>query len=400
MVKLFIRLSSIFLTLLSVSVIGASNWMPKEVDRINTFSLNKLEPISDLSNKYLTKITAKELGKQLFSDTNLSSNKKVSCASCHIKEKSFTDNNNLAVGLQKGFRNTPTLLNTAHHNWFFADGSKDSLWAQVLSSLENPAEQNFTRLELLKVFHQDKNYKELYENTFNAETPLLTNSYSLPAKAGPNSDLKGLINWKKLPKPQRNEINIFFTNIGKSIAAYVSTIQSKPTRFDLFIDDINNGLTDSSLLNASELNGYKLFISQKSGCANCHSGPLFTNKEFHNIGTGILARDNGRSEVIEAVIHDEFNCLSKYSDAKPKQCIELNYINRNKHGLSGAFKTPSLRNLTKTAPYMHDGRFSNLKQVLNHYSSIDEEKAKEVDLPPVSLSEQEQLDIINFLKTL
>ncbi len=148
------------------------------------------------------------------------------------------------------------------------------------------------------------------------------------------------------------------------------------------------------------MNGYKLFVSQKSGCANCHSGPLFTNKEFHNIGTGILARDNGRSEVIEAVIHDEFNCLSKYSDAKPEQCAELNYINRNKHGLSGAFKTPSLRNLSKTAPYMHDGRFTDLKQVLNYYSSIDEVKSKEVDLPPISLSEREQQDIINFLQTL
>ena len=400
MVKFSINLLFILLTLLSVSVIGASSWTPEEIQRINSYSLKKLVPVTDFSNIYLSNLNAKALGEQLFSDTRLSSNQKVSCATCHIKENSFTDNHNLAVGLQKGFRNTPTLLNAAHHNWFFADGGKDSLWAQVLSSLENPAEQDFTRVELLHLFQKDSNYKKQYRNTFNEYPPLETSSKSLPDKAGPNSDLKGLINWKKLTKKQRDEINIFFTNIGKSIAAYVTTIQSKATRFDLFIDNINNNSKDLTLLNSSELNGYKLFVSQKSGCANCHSGPLFTNKEFHNIGTGILARDNGRSEVIEAVIHDEFNCLSKYSDAKPEQCAELNYINRNKHGLSGAFKTPSLRNLSKTAPYMHDGRFTDLKQVLNYYSSIDEVKSKEVDLPPISLSEREQQDIINFLQTL
>ncbi len=301
--------------------------------------------------------------------------------------------------MQKGFRNTPTLLNAAHHNWFFADGSKDSLWAQVLSSIENPAEQDFTRVELLHLFQQDKTYKNLYELSFKTSLPLTSTLSTLPDKAGPNADLQGLLKWKKLTRKQRDSINIFFTNVGKSIASYVATIQSQASRFDNFVNELTNK-GSSKILNTSEINGYKLFINQQSGCSNCHSGPLFTNKEFHNIGTGILAKDNGRSEVIEAVIHDEFNCLSKYSDAKPEQCTELNYINRNKHSLSGAFKTPSLRNLSKTAPYMHDGRFNNLQQVLKYYSGFDDEKAKEVDLPPISLTEKDQQNIINFLKTL
>ena len=115
MLKLFIRLSLIFHTFLFVSITGASSWTTTEISKINTFSYNNLQPITDPSNKYLSSVRAKELGKQLYSDSRLSSNKKISCATCHIKEKSFTDNNNLAVGLQKGFRNTPTLLNTAHH---------------------------------------------------------------------------------------------------------------------------------------------------------------------------------------------------------------------------------------------------------------------------------------------
>lgn len=376
-----------------------NNWLAKDIKKINTFSLKQFKPITDPSNKYLFNEKAIILGEQLFSDTRLSSNQKISCATCHIKEKSFTDNNNLAVGLQKGFRNTPTLLNTAHHNWFFADGSKDSLWAQALSSLENPAEQDFTRVEILHLFHQDSNYNKQYFDIFKKNPPLQSHILTLPNKAGPNTNLAGLIAWKKFSRSQKIEINNFFTNIGKSIASYVATIHSKPSRFDQFIEELNT-YTTSSLLNSSEVNGYKLFISQKSGCANCHSGPLFSNKEFHNIGTGILAWDNGRSEVIESVIHDEFNCLSKFSDANPNQCVELNYINRDKHRLSGAFKTPSLRNLSKTAPYMHDGRFADLTEVLRHYSSVDANIAKGIDLPPIKLTEQEQQDIKNFLLTL
>ena len=126
----------------------------------------------------------------------------------------------------------------------------------------------------------------------------------------------------------------------------------------------------SEILNDSEQRGLKLFIGAESGCANCHSGPLFGNKEFHNIGTGIPAKDNGRSEVIESVIRDEFNCLGKYSDAKPDQCMELKYINRNKHSLSGAFKTSSLRGIKDTAPYMHDGRYTSLHEVMEHYDRV------------------------------
>ncbi len=396
MLKLLINLSILLSAFLTISLLSAAPWSKDEIQQVNSFSLKQLEPVIDPSNKYLSNENSIELGKQLFVDTRLSSNKKISCATCHIKEKSFTDNHNLAIGLQKGFRNTPTLLNAAHHNWFFADGSKDSLWAQVLSSIENPAEQNFTRVELLHLFNQDNNYKTRYE-----KEPVTNNSTiaSLPTKAGPNSDLQGLINWKKLTSNQRDITNIFFTNIGKSIASYVATIHSETTRFDRFAYELASK-GNSLLLNYSEIDGYKLFNSQKSGCSNCHNGPLFTNKEFHNIGTGILARDNGRSEVIDAVIHDEFNCLSKYSDVKPEFCTELNYINRNKHGLSGAFKTPSLRNLSKTSPYMHDGRFNSLKQVLKYYSSIDEERAKQIDLPPISLTVKEQQDIVNFLLTL
>lgn len=391
------------ITLLTSVLVGTSidalEWSLDEINRLKQFSLTELEAPLDPSNKYISNLAAIELGKELFNDPRLSSNKKISCASCHIKEKAFTDNKNLAIGLRTGFRNTPSLLNVAQHNWFFADGSKDSLWAQALSSIENPAEQDFTRIEVLHFISKDAKYKAQYEEIFGHQLPAENELRSIPEKAGPNANLERLKAWKKLSKTQRNSTNLVFANLGKAIASYVSTLKSTPTIFDSFLEELLDKGSSTKLSNSAQ-RGLKLFTSQKAGCANCHSGSLFTNKEFHNIGTGIPGKDNGRSEVIESVIRDKFNCLGEFSDANPEQCLELQYVNKNKHSLSGAYKTPSLRNIKQTSPYMHDGRFATLNEVLNHYNTIDPSKAREIDLMQIQLSNDQQLDIINFLLSL
>ena len=376
----------------------AQNWTQNEIEKISSLSLKNLEYPVDPSNKYLNDPAVISFGKALFNDTRLSSNKKISCATCHIESSAFTDNRNLAIGLRQGFRNTPSLLNAAQHNWFFADGAKDSLWAQVLSSIENPAEQNFSRVELLHFIARNQKRINQYELLFNSRFPSNAEVDQLPIKAGPNARLAQLISWKKLTKEQKDITNRVFVDIGKAIAAYVSTLKSEPVRFDLFAEDLAlNG--KSEILNDSEQRGLKLFIGEESGCDNCHSGPLFSNKEFHNIGTGIPAKDNGRSEIIESVIRDEFNCLGKYSDAKPDQCKELKYINRNKHSLSGAFKTSSLRGIKYTAPYMHDGRYMSLNEVMEHYKGMSK-LPRQTDLVPIDLSKEQQADIVNFLMSL
>ena len=99
-------------------------------------------------------------------------------------------------------------------------------------------------------------------------------------------------------------------------------------------------------------------------------------------------------------MRDEFNCLSKYSDARPEQCIELNFINRDKHQLTGSYKTSTLRGIKNTAPYMHDGRFDTLNQVIEHYIIVSKRKSKKTDLTPIDLSEKQKIDLINFLLTL
>ena len=375
------------------------NWTSTELDTIKGLILSDLQlKVEDSSNHVLNNTQSIKLGKSLFNEKGLSHNGKVSCASCHLKKQAFTDNKLVAIGVNVGIRNTPTLLNASQQDWFFWDGRKDSLWAQALSSLENPAEHNFSRTEVFHYINKNEQYKKPYETIF-GKVSFSGDDSSLPKVAGPNGNLKALKAWKKLSPDRRKATNQLFTNIGKAIASYVSTIKSEPSQFDQFAEALlKNG--HSSLFSASEKKGLKLFISQKGSCVNCHSTAVFSNKDFHNIGTGIQAKDNGRSEVIEAVIHDPFNCLGPYSDAKPEQCLELKYVKKDRHALAGNFKTPTLRSISKTAPYMHDGRYNTLKEVLNHYSTITKNKAFETDLPKISFTLQEQQALVSFLLTL
>ena len=97
-------------------------------------------------------------------------------------------------------------------------------------------------------------------------------------------------------------------------------------------------------------------------------------------------------------MRDEFNCLSIYSDAKAEECVELNYINRDKHRLTGTYKTATLRSISKTSPYMHDGRFKTLNEVINHYVLVSQSENN--DLTSISLNKQQRNDLVNFLLTL
>ncbi len=381
------------------SAVAEVSFTEAEKQQIISLALDQLPKPIDPSNQYLNNPTAIQLGEKLFNDNNLSSNKLVSCATCHISEKAFTDNKTIAFGQRKGFRNTPSILNSAQHNWLFADGSKDSLWAQAIMSIENPAEQNFTRVELLHYLVSKPSYKSLYKQIFKQDLEKQLSLQAFPKAAGPNSKLENMITWKKMAKGQRDITNKVITNVGKAIAAYVSSLRSEKTRFDNFVEELKEKGT-SRVLTDTEQRGLKLYLSQKSGCINCHNSAFFSNKEFHNIATGIPGKDNGRSEILDAVRLDEFNCLGEYSDAKREDCLELRYMKTNKHALSGAYKTPSLRNISKTSPYMHDGRYKSLQEVLEHYNNIDVDNAKEVGLAPIDLNKDDQNAIVEFLMTI
>jgi cytochrome c peroxidase len=133
--------------------------------------------------------------------------------------------------------------------------------------------------------------------------------------------------------------------------------------------------------------------------------PLFSNGGFHNVATGSFEGerlDFGRALGLRAVLLDEFNCLGPFSDAKPEECRELRFLNRDAHiPLDGAFRTPTLRNLAATAPYGHDGRFADLGQVLRHYNAPPSvEQAGPHELAPLGLAEHELEQLRAFLLAL
>ena len=137
----------------------------------------------------------------------------------------------------------------------------------------------------------------------------------------------------------------------------------------------------------------------------CHSGPTFTDHEFHNIGLdrGGSALDQGRYPAVEQVKNDPFNGQGHFSDDPSLEANQaLHYVTTRDSNL-GEFKTPTLRNIARTAPYMHDGRFKTLEEVVEFYSTLPDQPAlghREESLQPLGLRQDEIEDLVAFLKTL
>jgi cytochrome c peroxidase len=374
-------------------------WSPQELALLQSFNLaNLLATQQDPSNRFAQNPQAVKLGSQLFFDPRLSRNGKIACASCHQPDKAFSDGKTVAQALDTGTRNTPSLLGAAYQPWFFWDGRKDSLWSQALEPLENPAEHGLTRVEVIRLLLTDATYRQQYTGLFGA---LPDNHWleSLPTQGSPLGDLAQLTTWKQLPQAQREQIDQLFANTGKAIAAYVSTLKPQPNRFDTYLNALANKQPISHLLTPAEKAGARLFIG-KGQCLLCHSGAMFSNQGFQNIGTGIIGKDSGRAAILDTLRADRFNCTGPYSDAQPGECRELEFMPRNRHAAAGTFKVPSLRNAAHTAPYFHDGRHATLEDVVDYYVQASATPQQDTDLPRIHLTDEERTCLTAFLKSL
>ena len=174
-----------------------------------------------------------------------------------------------------------------------------------------------------------------------------------------------------------------------------------PGRFDAYVSWLFGGATGLSPLNEDETAGLRLFLN--TGCMRCHNGPLFTNNDFHNTGLAPsrgAATDDGRASGIRNALEDAFNCLGDYSDATGSDCTELRFAKTKGPELRHGFKVPTLRNLSSTAPYMHDGRFATLTDVLAHYNAAPHPDGVGSELEPLSLDRRALNRLQAFLKTL
>jgi cytochrome c peroxidase len=291
-----------------------------------------------------------------------------------------------------------TIVGTAYSPWLFWDGRKDSQWAQALGPLENPVEHGGNRTQYAHLIATY--YNPEYESIFGS----LPDLSSLPTSAGPVADPQAKANWEAMTPEGRESVTRIYVNIGKAIAAFERKIMPGASRFDQYVEALlnNDKQTMETALTSDELAGLKLFIG-KANCTTCHSGPLFTNNDFHNTGVPAakdLPEDVGRAKGAKQVLADKFNCLSPYSDAAPQDCAELRFLKTDGHELERQFKVPTLRNIAETAPYMHTGQFATLREVLEHYSRAPEAPAGHSELEPRNFSDKELGQLEAFLRTL
>jgi cytochrome c peroxidase len=376
-------------------------WSERDVRILRSLSLAATDgPPPDPSNRVADDPEAAELGRRLFFDPRLSRDGRLSCASCHQPERYFTDGRPRSRGVATTLRNAPTVVGTAYQSWFYWDGRRDSLWSQALIPIEAPDEMGGSRLASVRLVATDPSYRKAYRDIFGS-LPALPD---VSGHAGPFGAGEVRSAWEDLPEPARRRIDEAFANLGKAVAAYERTLEPPSTPFDGYVAGLLAGDEDPGGLDETARRGARLFLDEaRTRCLRCHNGPMLTNGSFHNIGTGNLEGEHldfGRAFGVRAVLLDEFNCLGPYSDAAPADCLELRFLNRDPHvPLEGAFKVPSLRGLTATAPYMHDGSLPTLEAVLEHYRHPPTSGGTH-ELTPVALTDDEAAALVAFLRTL
>jgi cytochrome c peroxidase len=363
---------------------------------------------------------AAELGHALFFDTGLSANGRVSCATCHDPKKGWGDGRTLSQGLSILEKNAPTILGAGHNRWQFWDGRADSLWSQALQPIEHPDEMGGNRLAVAHHLQADEALRSHYEAIFgllpdftdrthypeNALPPPVNLVFGfLPDETQTESSDPRHIAWEKMTSVDQLIVNTVFANVGKALEAFERKIQTGEARLDQFLTDLQEGNEKSLALSLPEQRGLALFMG-RAACNLCHFGPRLTDREFHNIGLGVEEGknfDDGRPAGIEILRLDPFNGRGLFSDSTQwKDNIKLRYLFYDHHTY-GAYKTPSLRDVGRTAPYMHDGRFATLEEVLDHYSELPGGPPvghREETMIPLRFNAQEKADLAAFLRSL
>lgn len=393
------------------------------------------EPPVDKTNAVVQDPRAAHLGQFLFFDTRLSANNEVSCATCHQPEHGFSAPTQLGHGLKKTPRHPPSLLNAVYYPWFDWDGRVDSIWAQAFGPLESPLEMGFSRTKLAHLMAQDDELRAAYENIF-GPMPDLSDAMRFPPIAHPVADAPNdpaSLAWQKMRPEDRKIINRIATNTTKAIAAYVARLVRGDAPFDRFVakltasgtlspvnSPVNSPAADTELSPQAQ-RGLKLFVG-KAGCIRCHVGANFSDDSFHNLGLGprdwltpespdgaappanaLISGDSGRYKGVSQVKSNPFNAASAFSDTRDgKKAKWLHYLHQTSED-RGQFKTPTLRNIALSPPYMHGGHFDTLKEVVHFYSLLNEQVQighREDMLVPIGLTDAEEDELVAFLKSL
>lgn len=302
------------------------------------------------------------LGRVLFYDKKLSANGTVSCASCHSPESGFADNKPLSIGFagEQTRRHSIGLTNARFYDSgkFFWDERADTLEEQVLMPFQDEIEMGLTLTELETIVGEQSYYPELFEDAF-------------------------------------GDVTVSSDHIAKALAQFIRSMVSTTSKYDEARAQVDSPRSRFPTFTRQENLGKSLFFRPRrteSGarvyCAGCHTSEAFVGASSNRENATTIARSNG----LDAVSSTDFGV----------------YETTRRTRDMGKFKTPSLRNIGATAPYMHDGRFETLEEVVEHYSSgiqphrnLPRFLRNEDDSPvQFGFTETEKAALVAFLQTL
>jgi cytochrome c peroxidase len=314
-----------------------------------------------------------QLGDKLFHDKRFSSTGEVSCATCHDKDKGFTDNLPVSEGINKltGTRNAPTVINAAYLQTQFWDGREPTLEAQSAGPFINPVEMALPSHEpILKIVRTDPEYTDLFKKAF--------------GKTG---------------------VQVTMTEVEKAIASFERTLVAGNSPFDRYYF-----AGDKKAMTPAAIRGLDVFIN-KGRCVSCHvieqTQALFTDNRFHMIGVAVQQMPRNLDELAAAVedVKKRGADTAVLSNAKTSS-LGRYAVTRDLTDV-GAFKTPTLRSIELTAPYLHDGSLKTLEEVVKFYNNGG--RINETDpvpellsggIRPLNLTDAEEADLVEFLKAL
>jgi len=353
---------------------------------------------------------AARFGQALFFDTRLSPDERFSCATCHDPERAFADGRSLPEGRGALTRNTPTLFDVGRRRWLFWDGRTDTLWAQIRHPLESAHEMDGDRLALAHLVRSDEGYRVQYEVLF-GELPALGDIARFPAHAKPMpaqaEDARHLA-WRGMQAEDRALIDDILVNVSKSLAAYQRKLETGPSKLDRFAEAYLGGdPTGGGHLTPQARRGLDLFLG-KGQCTLCHMGPELTDEEFHHIAVpplnDELPIDPGRHQGALLVKRDPFNASGEHSDQPEGERADFVQLLISDADQFGEMRTPSLRNVAESAPYMHQGQFQTLQEVVRFYSTLEGAQRtghhQELTLTPAEFTPEEEKDLVAFLRSL
>lgn len=303
-----------------------------------------------------------ELGRQLYFDTRLSSDGTISCASCHDPAQGYGANTQFGVGVggQEGGRNSPVSYNRLLSREQFWDGRAATLEAQAVGPIANPIEMGNSHATCVETLGKIPGYKVQFEAIFedgvtidNVGKALATFERVLVTGPAPYDYENELRNFKKLFADDLEDLDALREDDPELFAQYTALVKA----------------TTERPMSASAKSGMTLFAG-KANCAACHAGANFADEQYHNLGVGMQAAkpDLGRYEIT-------------------KQDKDR-----------GGFKTPTLRNVALSPPFMHDGSQKTLEEVVEWYNIGGHKNEWLSDkMKPLNLTDQEKKDLVAFM---